>query len=290
MTPLVFDDEGRPEPLQAVRDLARIPVQDVDGKDAGEVFGALAEADTGLIRYLDLAVARSERHVLVPVGHIRFEEGQTGTRGRLRAVTREELLEIPAFDADYERLNDEYHQAVLAAFGRFLYGERYYAHPSYDHSGLYAGEHPIVAEEGAAAPGEDGPALHPISSLRGYRVARGEPDVTGWTVVTRGGAEAGTVSDLLVDTRAMKVRYLVVGGTDDGAARLLPVGFLHIDTEGQRVRTSALVAEDIARLPAYEPGTVSREEEDRLRESLEQILSGNRRFDRPDFRPLPQLG
>ena len=289
MTPVVFDDEGRPEPLQAVRDLSQIPVQDVDGHDAGEIFGALAEAGTGLVRYLDLAVARSDRHVLVPVGHVRFEEGQTGTRARLRAVTREELLEIPAFEADYKRLNDEYHQAVLAAFGRFLYGERYYAHPSYDHSGLYAGDHPIVADEDATAPGDDGPALHPISALKGYRVVRGEPDVTGWPVVTRGADEVGTVSDLLVDTREMKVRYVVIGGTEDGAARLLPVGFLHIDAEGKRVRAQALVAEDIPRLPAYEPGPVSRDEEDRLRKSLEKILSGSRRYDRPDFRPMPQL-
>lgn len=290
MVPVVFDDEGQPDPLTAVRDLAGVPVLDVDGKDAGELYGALAEAETGLVRYLDMAVARSDRHVLVPVGHTRLEEGNTGTRAQLRAVTREELLEIPAFKKDFEQLTDEYHQAVLAAFGRFLYGERYYAHPAYDHSGLYAGEHPIMREpEGAPAPVEDGPALHPLSRLSGYRVVPDEPDVRGWPLITRGQDRAGRVEDLLVDTDALQVRYLVVSLEREDQPRLVPVGFLHVAPDDKEVRAPALSAEDLPQLPGYEPGPVSREEEKRVREVLDDILSGPRRFDRPDFRRLPVL-
>lgn len=290
MAPVVFDDEGQPEPLQAVRDLAGIPVLDVDGKDAGEVFGALADADTGLVRYLDMAVARSQRHVLVPVGHTRLDEAATGTRAQLRAVTREELLEIPAFEADYEQLSDEYHQAVLAAFGRFLYGERYYAHPAFDHSGLYAGEHPITrGPEAQPPPQTDATPLHPLSALRGYRVVPAEPDVRGWPLVTRGGKTAARVEDLLVDTDALTVRYLVVSLEGEEAPRLVPVGFLQIARDETQVVAPALTAEDLPRLPGYVPGTITREEERRVREVLDEILSGPRRFDRPEFRRLPVL-
>lgn len=287
MVPVVFDEEADAEPLRAVGDLSGVPVLDVDGEDAGELFGALAEAESGLVRYLDLAVARSARHVLVPIGHARLEEGATGTRARLRAVTREELLEIPAFDPDFAALDDEYHRAVLAAFGRFLYGERYYAHPAFDHSGLYAGDHPIVRDEGVSEPVGAEPALQPLSALKGYRVAPGEPDIQGLPVVTRGGHRAGRIGDLLVDPRALQVRYVVL--EREGADRLvvLPVGFLMVDT--REVRAPALAAEDLDRLPAYIPGPVDRSQEEKLRGVLEGILSGSRRYDRPDFRRLPVL-
>lgn len=290
MAPVVFDDEGRPEPLQAVRDLAGTPVLDVDGRDAGEVFGALAEADTGLVRYLDMSVARSERHVLVPVGHTRFDAGPTGPRAQLRAVTREELLEIPAFQADFEKLTDEYHQAVLAAFGRFLYGERYYAHPAYDHSGLYAGDHPITRDAGAEATARDEvPVLRALSNLDGYRVVQGEPDVRGWPLVTRGGEVSGRIKDLLVDRQALKVRYVVLALAGEEATRLLPVGFLQVAPNEGEVRAPALTAEDLPMLPGYEPGPVTRAEEERVRKVLDGILSGPRRYDRPEFRRLPVL-
>ncbi|MBX6366050.1 MAG: PRC-barrel domain-containing protein, partial [Gemmatimonadetes bacterium] len=39
-------------------------------------------------------------------------------------------------------------------------------------------------------------------------VARGEPDPRGWSVVASDGRTIGKVDDLLVDTAAMKVRFL----------------------------------------------------------------------------------
>ncbi|HJX29551.1 MAG TPA: PRC-barrel domain-containing protein [Thermoanaerobaculia bacterium] len=58
----------------------------------------------------------------------------------------------------------------------------------------------------------------------GYKVAEGDPDVRGWDVMDRDGNRIGEVDDLLVDTRALKVRYLevrldrgLVHGAEDGA-------------------------------------------------------------------------
>ena len=50
----------------------------------------------------------------------------------------------------------------------------------------------------------------PLDQLDDFRVASGDPDVRGWEVVGSDGGKIGEVDELLVDTRAMKVRYLDV--------------------------------------------------------------------------------
>lgn len=47
-----------------------------------------------------------------------------------------------------------------------------------------------------------------MSELGDYRVSDEDPDPRGWSVVGRDGATIGRVEDLIVDTAAMKVRYL----------------------------------------------------------------------------------
>ena len=59
--------------------------------------------------------------------------------------------------------------------------------------------------------------LRPLSELGSYAIEKGDEDPRGWTVVTSQGTRIGQVDDLIVDTQAMKVRYLVVD-LDDAAA------------------------------------------------------------------------
>src|SRR3954469_12541019 len=60
--------------------------------------------------------------------------------------------------------------------------------------------------------------LRPLSELGSYTIEKGDQDPRGWTVVTGQGTRIGEVEDLIVDTQAMKVRYLVVDLEDDGVA------------------------------------------------------------------------
>ncbi|HWV56033.1 MAG TPA: PRC-barrel domain-containing protein [Longimicrobiales bacterium] len=266
-----------PTPLRPVPDLRGLPVDDTDGRPAGSVYGTLVEAENGIVRYLDIRLAGSDKHVLVPIGHARIEQLAGRPRVRLRAAFREDLEGIPEFEPD-RPLDPEHEREVLAAHGRSFYGERYYAHPAYDHSGLYAGEHPII--RGGPPPTRPLP-LSPLSDLPDYRVAHDQPDVRGWPLVTSDSRTVGTVSELIVDPGEGKVRYVVVD-RDSSTPALLPVGYLSIDSPGRQVIARGLTASDVHALPDFE-GRLNRVAEDTLREALEARLVGGRRFGRPDF-------
>ena len=59
----------------------------------------------------------------------------------------------------------------------------------------------------AALPGSP---VTPLRTLHNYRIAEGDPDVRGWEVIGADGGKIGEVDDLLVDTHALKARYLEV--------------------------------------------------------------------------------
>jgi hypothetical protein len=74
-----------------------------------------------------------------------------------------------------------------------------------------------------------GSALVPLGRLRNYRVAAGDPDVRGWRVLGADGWAIGEVDDILVDTEAMRARYLDVTLDEDSprvqpSAEVLPQG------------------------------------------------------------------
>lgn len=272
--------EGPPR-LIPTADLAGLSTSDVEDRPVGELFGALAEEETGLIRYLDVAVSDGERHVLVPIGHARVDRASVPPRVRLRAATFEDLMSIPSFEPEATDLNREYQDELLRAHGRLFYGSRYYAHPSYDHRGLYAGDHPVAGpEEGVA----EEPRLRPLGDLSGFQVAREERDIRGWRLVDRRRRETGEVRELLVDVVALQVRYVVVWLDEPGRSVAIPVGYLEIDAPARQVVTTELTGEDILLLPPHEE-PLTRAAENRIHTALEGRLTGNRYFDRADFRP-----
>ena len=280
--PGTLDDEGEAGEeatvLRAVPDLCGILVDDSTGIRVGKLYGSLAEADTGLVRYIDLALDALDRHVLVPIGHVRVRNSaEQEPQVRLRAALLEELEQIPPFPADVSHITDPFERALLEAYGRTFHGERYYAHPAYDHSDLYAGEHIVVgADEPVPA------ALARLTDLPGWHVAEGEPDIRGWPLRMADGHQLD-ITDLIVDPGAGKVRYVVVSDPELDTARLLPVGYLRIDLPQRLVHARGLTAADVLALPGYDGGAVSRPAEDQLAATLRARLSGRRRYILADY-------
>lgn len=145
-----------------------------------------------------------------------------------------------------------------------------------------------------AAAGTAVSQIAPLKELKDYKVAKDDPDVRGWNVIGRDGRPVGEVHDLLVDTAAMRVRYLdveldrdllaaapsVPGATGVAGAHpvaggakyhvLVPIGSARLDEDHDRIHLEGLDSQDAALLPAYDHHAFGREYESGLR----------RRFDR----------
>lgn len=271
---------GSPPPLVSTADLTGLSASDVEGSPVGELVGALSEERTGLIRYLDVSIRDADKHVLVPIGHARIDREAVPPRVRLRAATHQDLLSVPAYRGDETPVTAGFQEEVMGAFGQLFYGSRYYAHPAYDHTTLRVGDTPVI---GTPAPAE-GDGLRPLSELGELRLSRDAPALVDWTVADRDGDTVGTIRDLLVEVSARRVRYVVLDLVSPTRSTALPIGYLELDEDVERVRTPALTAEDIKLLPPYEP-PMSRAEENRLHAAIEGRLSGERYFERADFRP-----
>lgn len=266
------------DPLHASRDLEQLPVYDAEQVPIGSTFGVLSEAESGLVRFFDISIEGRQRHVLVPVGHARLEKHMGRLRLRLRASTVSELERIPAYEPHMAWSDDEFQNELLTAFGRLFEGQRYYAHPAYDHSGLYAGAHPLLREplSPAAISG-----LCRLSAATGFKVATGEPDIRGWDLAGENRMRIGRVTDLVIDPDAEQVRYIVVERETDAKETALPIGY--VDLADGTVH-APLGTDDLLALPEFSGNEMERTYEAQLRTVLDSLLSGSRRYLRPDFK------
>lgn len=112
----------------------------------------------------------------------------------------------------------------------------------------------------------------PLGRLSDYKVAEGDPDVRGWEVLASDGRKIGEVEELLVDTTAMKVRYLEVdvdeGLMADAGDRhvLIPIGYARLERERDSITVDGLSSTDLHAIPAYDSGTgLTREHETAVR-------------------------
>ncbi|MBX6365401.1 MAG: PRC-barrel domain-containing protein [Gemmatimonadetes bacterium] len=127
---------------------------------------------------------------------------------------------------------------------------------------------------------DESPRILPLDEMKDFRVARGQVDVSGWTVIAADGERVGTVERLLVETAARKVRYLDVrlhrGALPMGAEAprerrvLIPIGYARLIERDRTVMVEGLRADDVANLPPFELTPVSREYEIELRRWLDE--------------------
>jgi hypothetical protein len=129
------------------------------------------------------------------------------------------------------------------------------------------------------------PQIAPLKELKDYKVASDDPDVRGWKVLGRDNRKIGEVHDLLVDTAALRVRYLdveldrdllgslppVPGVAHTGALMehrhvLVPIGTARLDDDHDDVYIESLDANDVAVLPPYDHKAFSRDYENGVRQ------------------------
>lgn len=113
----------------------------------------------------------------------------------------------------------------------------------------------------------------PLGQLDDFKVADGDPDVRGWEVLASDGRKIGEVDELLVDTAAMKVRYLdvdVEAGTGGGHDRhvLIPIGYARLDGDHDRVMLDSVASSELGGIPSYDQGPLTRDFETSLRRSF----------------------
>lgn len=77
--------------------------------------------------------------------------------------------------------------------------------------------------------------LMPLREAKRYRLAKGEPDIRGWSVFTSSGQEVGRVGDLLVDPSMGEVVMFDVNRGDTGDQTIAPLREAWIDREIKRV-------------------------------------------------------
>lgn len=122
---------------------------------------------------------------------------------------------------------------------------------------------------------EDLNRVVPLDELDDFDVAEGDPDVRGWEVVASDGRRLGEVDQLLVDTAAMKVRYLDVDvdtdllDTDEDRHVLIPIGYARLDEDDDRVLVDTLESTQVAGIPEYTHEPLTREYEVTVRKTYE---------------------
>jgi hypothetical protein len=105
-----------------------------------------------------------------------------------------------------------------------------------------------------------------------YEISEGDPDVRGWSLLDREVEKVGVIKDLVVDMRAMKVRYLDVIAVKEigGGERhlLIPIGAARIDEARDVVKVSELDKGTLTFYPEYTGDVVTRNYEHSIRETL----------------------
>ncbi|HEU4457114.1 MAG TPA: DUF2382 domain-containing protein [Longimicrobium sp.] len=108
----------------------------------------------------------------------------------------------------------------------------------------------------------------PMRQLDDFKVAEGDPDVRGWEVMSADGRRIGQVEELMVDTEAMKVRYLDVeveqGMVAEGGHVLVPIGYARLERDDRRVMVDNLQSSQLSTMPVYDRSPVTRDFEDRV--------------------------
>ncbi|HEX6849738.1 MAG TPA: PRC-barrel domain-containing protein [Chitinophagaceae bacterium] len=102
-----------------------------------------------------------------------------------------------------------------------------------------------------------------------FEITKGDPDIRGWDVRYRNGEKIGSVEELILDTKAKKVRYMVVD-LEENELRLedrkilIPIGFAELDKGNDDVMIPNVSVDQICSLPDYNRNSLTHEVERKI--------------------------
>lgn len=224
---------GLPEVFRT-RDFVGWDVVDNEGEKAGTVADLLIDSG-GRVRYVDVEFGFPRKHILLPQERLQWGEGRLIVDGWIRRG----IGSLPPYDP-----SQPLHAPALEEMRR--------AYPGvYDPEG-HDWRAPVTETR-----------VVPLSEAKDFRLEKGAPDLRGWNVFGSDGERIGTVSQLLVDPSALKVRYVDVDVhqdlyllTDDRHV-LVPLEFVELRERGKDIWVEDLTAAQVAALPAYTGGAVN---------------------------------
>jgi uncharacterized protein (TIGR02271 family) len=119
-------------------------------------------------------------------------------------------------------------------------------------------------------PVAEGTQIAPLGSLDDFEVADDFPDPRGWDVVLADGKRIGEVDELIVDTQALRTRYLDVDldsdavGLTENKHVLIPVGAARLNDDSDDVILDSMDLSQIAAMPAYDQSAITRDYENSI--------------------------
>lgn len=256
-----------------------------DDEKVGKIDDIILD-ESGNPRFLDVDLGLFQKHVLLPIGQARVDE--TEDQVLIPGMTKEQFKDVPEYDHDPNRITSEYEEQLTTVYTGAYTGEHYYSRPE------YAAERPRMTGRASA----EGGRLAMISDLDDFEVAHEDPDPRDWEVTASDGRTIGWVRDLVVDTSAMKVRYLDVDVDEEslGATELrdrhilIPIGYARLNEDEDQVLVDAIASDDVQRLPAFEGLPLRRETEDRIHGIFTGRTTGEERFRHPRYSPESFFG
>ena len=148
--------------------------------------------------------------------------------------------------------------------------------------------------------------MGPLGDLDNFEIAKNIPDPRGWDVMTADGSKIGKVHELIVDTGALRTRYIDVSldrkvlHLDNDRDVLIPIGDARLDSAVDEVVIEKLTTRQLADLPEFKHVEITREYEATLLpnfgNALIEVPEGNdfyvdRHFDdKKFFAPRTQVG
>ncbi|RYZ23273.1 MAG: hypothetical protein EOO16_05535 [Chitinophagaceae bacterium] len=92
----------------------------------------------------------------------------------------------------------------------------------------------------------------------GFEMVKGQPNIIGWQVISADGHKLGKITELIIDTVAQRVRYMVVALTDNKILQLekrtvlVPVGFAQLHPADDCVVLTTVTPYQLRALPRYD--------------------------------------